>query len=293
MLSSSPLNASARFASLLLLACSLAVGWYVWRTGPVVNVRFGHDVPIVLDGAWRVLNGQVPNVDFHSLFGPLFFLLAALGMVLGGPSLHALVALTLLLFFALAAWAWAIAWPRAHVITAMFFTALVGLVVVGTYHLGFDHTVVTYANLYNRYAYALLFILVFERVFPPLDAEGLQGTFGAASTGVVLVALLFIKFTFFVVALGFVVVCGFSRGRVEGRRALLVGSLVALVPMALYLRFGFGAVLQDYLVPIQVRREIVASSSFVAHKVLPSFDALAAVGAMVAALLGGPDQPCS
>jgi hypothetical protein len=282
------LNAGARLASLLLLACSLAAGWYVWRTGPVVNVRFGHDVPVVLDGAWRVLNGQVPNVDFHSLFGPLFFLLAALGMALGGPSLHALVALNLVLFFALAAWAWAIAWPRAHVLTATFFTALVGLVILGTYHLGFDHVVVTYANLYNRYGYALLFILMFERMFPPREAEGRQETFGAASTGVLLVALLFLKVTFFVVGLGFVVVCGLLRGRVAGWRAVLVGALVALAPMALYLRFGFGAVLRDYLIPLHVRRDVVASQAFVSQKVLPSLVELEALGAMVAVLLVAP-----
>lgn len=282
------MNAVVRTTSLLLLACSLAVGFYVWRTGPVVNVRFGHDVPIVLDGAWRVLNGQVPNVDFHSLFGPLFFVLAALGMAIGGASLHALVALTLVLFYALSAWAWAIAWPRAHLGVAAGFTVLVALLVLGTYHLGFDHTVVTYANLYNRYGYALLFILVFERAFELRVPSARQEAFGAASSGFILVALLFIKVTFFLVGAGFVALCALLRWRLRGWRAFVVGALLLLVPMAIYLRLGFGAVARDYLVPLQVRRDVVTSPTFVMDKVLPSLGALKVLGVMSALLLVAP-----
>ena len=37
---------------------------------------------LVLDGAWRMLNGQRPHVDFNSIIGPAAYLPTVVGLVL-------------------------------------------------------------------------------------------------------------------------------------------------------------------------------------------------------------------
>ena len=39
----------------------------------------GHDIFVPLEVGWRVINGQRPHVDFTSAYGPLLFLVSAMG----------------------------------------------------------------------------------------------------------------------------------------------------------------------------------------------------------------------
>jgi hypothetical protein len=50
------------------------------ETGPINE--FGHDVVLLLNGSWRLLNGQVPYRDFYLALGPLEYMIIAGGMVL-------------------------------------------------------------------------------------------------------------------------------------------------------------------------------------------------------------------
>ena len=43
---------------------------------------FAHDSFMVLDGAWRMLNGQRPHVDFNSMIGPAAYLPTVVGLLL-------------------------------------------------------------------------------------------------------------------------------------------------------------------------------------------------------------------
>src|ERR1035438_1372010 len=45
---------------------------------------YGHDIFIALDGAWRVVNGQRPAIDFFAQMGPAYYLLHAAGLRLAG-----------------------------------------------------------------------------------------------------------------------------------------------------------------------------------------------------------------
>ena len=51
---------------------------------------YGHDVFIALDGAWRVVNGQRPGVDFFGQMGPCYYLLHAAGLALAGNAARGL-----------------------------------------------------------------------------------------------------------------------------------------------------------------------------------------------------------
>src|SRR3569623_280463 len=64
------------FMALLLLALLLPGRTYLGQ--------YANDFMVFVDGANRILNGQVPNREFHTPLGPLAFLLPAFGWWAGG-----------------------------------------------------------------------------------------------------------------------------------------------------------------------------------------------------------------
>jgi hypothetical protein len=82
------------FLLLAMVACRGLVAMYGMRFYP-------QDGFLVLDGAWRMLNGQRPHVDFNSIIGPAAYLPTLVGFRLASNTAagfgygQALVALVL------------------------------------------------------------------------------------------------------------------------------------------------------------------------------------------------------
>src|ERR1039458_10517279 len=60
------------------------------RTGIVPMRSYVSDVVFFADNGWRALWGQRPHADYSSPFGPVTFLLSALGLKLAGGNLNGL-----------------------------------------------------------------------------------------------------------------------------------------------------------------------------------------------------------
>src|SRR5208282_286473 len=74
-----------RRSGLVLLAIFILLAILFGLVGtPPISVPW--DTAILLDGGWRIINGQVPHADFHTPIGPLTYLLAAFGMKIAPPS---------------------------------------------------------------------------------------------------------------------------------------------------------------------------------------------------------------
>src|SRR5258708_20645244 len=54
--------------------------------GAVPTRIYGHDIFFLLDNGWRVINGVRPHVDYYSPWGPVMFLVSALGLTISGHS---------------------------------------------------------------------------------------------------------------------------------------------------------------------------------------------------------------
>lgn len=60
---------------------------YIMLIGPDIAINaYPNDLMVPLQTAWRTLQGQVPNVDFHNPVGPLYAWLEAFGMYLSNGS---------------------------------------------------------------------------------------------------------------------------------------------------------------------------------------------------------------
>src|SRR5215218_7316973 len=68
----------------VILATALIFALLLALPGRTVTTAYVNDLFIFLDGAHRVMSGQVPNRDFHTALGPLVYYLPAAGLLLSG-----------------------------------------------------------------------------------------------------------------------------------------------------------------------------------------------------------------
>ena len=221
----------AKPSSLVLWIGLLLIAGSAAFIGAVHTKIYGHDIFVLLDNGWRVLNGQRPHVDYDSPFGPVSFLIAALGLALTGTSVNGIGIGSALFSLTIGAWCYFAARHRLRpmllTITCLFLAALVA----APYPLGLTPFDSSHAMVYNRYGYALL---------------GLVLIGGGFSTGVALALALFLKASYFAAGLGLLAVAYIFRpfGRVEAMRLVAGFSLISLL-LLWYLRFDVAAIARD------------------------------------------------
>ncbi len=162
------------------------------------------DVFTLLNGGYRIYEGQSPSTDFSNPIGPLVYGLVAIGMHLErSPSLEA-VTYSQVIFLAIASpLAWLVSSRRLPAPYAAGFTVFVAFLAVDVRPLGFGSTQMSYAMLYNRdgwllYSSLLLLVLLPRRARPANSkaqiADGLL-------LGVLLGLIFYDKITFFLASL--------------------------------------------------------------------------------------------
>lgn len=237
----------SRICLTLLLVLVLLTAGVMVAMGATPILIYPNDFSYIIDGSWRVANGQIPHLDFFTPLGPVIFLVGGLGMQLAGPCVSSIAYANTLVFVVFSTWAWAIARTRLSPALSFLFALYVGFMVAATsvYAQGFK--ALGYSAMFNRYGVALTALVLLEtlgcprRQFRPSSylAQGL-------STGIALGVLFFLKLNFFGVAS-----MGLMVGAIllpQGRSrwiGLCVGtSLIALLILG-YLRFHIAPFYHD------------------------------------------------
>src|ERR671913_1859177 len=70
--------------ALLILSMAAVCALLLALPGRTVTTAYVNDLFIFLDGAHRIVSGQVPNRDFHTALGPLVYYIPAAGLLLSG-----------------------------------------------------------------------------------------------------------------------------------------------------------------------------------------------------------------
>ncbi len=231
----------AKPSSRLSGVCAIALVFFTGAAAAVIGAVhtriFGHDVFIFFDAGWRVLNGQRPEVDFNPSMGPLLSLLAAAGLKLAGNSANGIGYMSALESAIVGCWAYALTRRRMAAVPSTLAAIVLALIAAAPFPIGLPPNSFSHAMVYNRYGYALAGLVALE-CFQP----GAGTLLGGVSTGILSAALLFLKPSYCLVALGFAACSTASWRRAIG---VAIGGLSAVVAMMAYLHFDFAALCGD------------------------------------------------
>lgn len=233
-----------RIGLVLLVILCLELSAAILATGcPTLN-SMPWDLATLLDGGYRVLNGQKPHVDFYSPLGLVTLALVAVGMKIGSPTASAIAYTHAILLPVLALWAWILLRTRAPAFFAGFLALWVGVLAVTPRSLGWPPPLASYSMQYNRWGWALLLIAAIELFLPRRDGKD-RGIAGI-STGLITGLLLFLKINYFAVAVAAIAVRLACRG-LDWKWLVRTAGAFTLVAAAgfWYLNFNFAAFIGD------------------------------------------------
>lgn len=213
--------------------------------GAVPTFLAGHDNFFFLENGWRALHGLRPHLDFWSPWGPLTFLVVALGLKLNHGSPDGLAYGTAIFALVIGLWTYRIGRDRLAPVPRVLLGLYAAALSCAQYPLGWMPTTLSPAMLYNRYGYALLVPVLLE-CFQRLDrTPSAEEWVGGVSTGAALALALFLKASYFFAGVGLLaasLVVWFP----SLRRALGIATgftVVAFLGLA-YLRFELAAILR-------------------------------------------------
>lgn len=204
-----------RLAGLFLLILFVPVVAVLVMTG-AAPIAGPWDVVSLLDGGWRILNGQAPHTDYHTPIGPLCYLLVAFGMKIASPSTSSIAYGSALLLAFLLPLAWYITSKRLPWFVASVVVLFLGFYLVTPRPPGYAIFDTTYAMIYNRQGYVLLSLLLLCVFLRPTSCGRGSDSVEGLIVGTLLALLLYCKITYLVVAAGLTLL-----GVVRERRPLL------------------------------------------------------------------------
>jgi hypothetical protein len=194
--------------------------------GQTITTKYLNDLFIFLDGVHRVAEGQVPNRDFHTALGPLVYYAPALGYWLSGNLGGAMPVGMALIVIALAPAAAHILSSRLRPAIALPLAAFVILVAAVPINLGESISALSFAMFYNRIGWSALALLLVLYLRPSRPGR-YQALLDAASAAFLIVLMLYIKISYGVVGLGFLVFMLLDprqRGWAAAALVLVVGA---------------------------------------------------------------------
>jgi hypothetical protein len=220
----------------VLLALAAAFALLLALPGQTVATKYLNDLFVLLDGAYRVAGGQVPNRDFHTILGPLASYVPAIGHALSGTWGGAMPAGMALVTVALAL-------PIAHVLAsrlrpviALPFGIFLLLILAVPILLGESITALSFAKFYNRIGWAALGALLVMYLRPE-RVQARQNLLDMLCAAFLALVMLYTKLTYGVVALAFLAALDVG-GRLRGTWGQIVdhilGNMTDYVLVALF-----------------------------------------------------------
>lgn len=170
----------------------------IFGRGLTFTAIFLNDSFVFFDGIHRLAAGQVPHADFSTPAGALSYYLPYLGFRITGGYAGAVEAASLILALAVVPVSALILWGRAGAALSVLLLGVIACVIVVPIVPGWTVPDYSHAMHYNRWSWGLLLALCSLALSPdkarlPAGAVGLLGA-------LLLVALFFVKITYFVFA---------------------------------------------------------------------------------------------
>ena len=236
------------FAIALILALLLAL------PGQTVTTKYVNDLFIFLDGAYRIMEGQVPNQDFHSSLGPLAFYLPAVGYALTGQLGAAMpvgMAIAVVLLGVVGAH---IIGSRMRALTGVPLAVFLLLVATVPLNPGEGIGDLSFAMFYNRLGWTAVGLLLIMYL-PPRASDNTHTYLDALCATALTAFLIYLKGSYGLVALGFIVFTLTNRS--SWRWSALALALLAATAIVVELVWrGSAGYLDDVMLARDVSGEL-------------------------------------
>ena len=238
-----PFRASLALFLVIFALCGLRA-----FTGLIGSRDFSHDAFMFFDGAWRMLSGQHPHIDFYSHVGFLTYLPTAAGLWLSHGTAWGFGYGQALVGLVLGVWTYFLCRDRLTDVPRALMCVAVVLIAVAPFAIGFSPLKVSPGMIYNRQGYALIALLLTEAFQAPLSRRQRYELRGGISSGVILALLLFLKITYFAIGLFLLVALLFCRSQERQRwTGIAIGFVSVSFICCAYFRFRMSSMLHDLL----------------------------------------------
>ena len=214
-----------------------------------------NDVMGLTDAAYRTYLGQIPSIDFYSIYGIAVYFPAALGFHFGLNASevlafgHFVVALFLLPLAAITVY------RRFSILPSFIFVLYVFLLIVAPTEMGGFFLTHTFGTYYNRHCYAALAIVLLHYV-EPRSMRRTDSYLDAAVLTLLLLFLVYSKTSFGGVALGFVIANALTSKWKLRTMAVTLAACVVLIGAIGMLTHYNSAYLADNLAMAQAKGSI-------------------------------------
>jgi hypothetical protein len=233
----------ALVATLVLGVCFIRAYVGLWGSRIYTQDAFS-----MLDGAWRVINGQRPHLDFYTGLGPVTYLITAAGVIIAKGNAAGLAYGQALFGCVAGLWAYLLCQRRMRSVATILVSVIVVLMAIVPTTIGDIPAGITPATTYNRCGYALVALLMIEALSARRPGRGRDEFIGGLSTGIVLGTLLFLKISFFMGAGFLLLALAPLRKQTRGRwYGIAAASGITVLAFAWYLRFDLAAMYNDLL----------------------------------------------
>ncbi|APX14043.1 hypothetical protein BWR18_19465 (plasmid) [Tateyamaria omphalii] len=185
-------------------ATTLICGALLVLPGVTASSMYFNDILIFLDGAYRVVNGQVPNQDFHTALGPLNYYLPGLGYWMTDRLGMAMPVGMAALMLVTAPIMIHVLGTRLRPLIGVPLAIFLVLLLATPMNTGEIPSKISFAMFYNRIGWVLLGILLVLHLHPERTVRW-QGWRDAAAAATLTMLLVYTKMTYGVVALCFLV----------------------------------------------------------------------------------------
>ncbi|MGO9009989.1 MAG: hypothetical protein ACLQPN_07790 [Bryobacteraceae bacterium] len=245
-----------RLMMVFLAGLALICGATVF-VGAVPTRVYGHDIFFLLDNGWKVINGLRPHVDYYSPWGPLTFLIAGLGLKLSGYGVNGIGYGNAVAALIVGIWSFFLTSNRLASSARLLLSFFLAVLVAAPYALGNSPFSSSHAMVYNRYGYALLGLILVETSKARCGGRGELA--GGISTGAALSLTLFLKASYFLMAVALIGVISLILWRLALRRLLGIALGFSFVSacMLAYLRFDVAAMFRDLRMAAGARAELL------------------------------------
>ena len=233
-------EASVGTKTVLLTSCLvfwLVAAYFIFIRGSnTLLCTMAHDVFVYYDGAYRVSNGQVPHVDFHTPMGAGCYVIPYWGWKIAGRFAGSLEHTSLLVAALLMGVGVRILASRYWLASSVPLLLFLTLLILVPLNIGETPEQISHSMFYNRYGWAGL-TLVFLFFVEPTRISKASNWLDALCLGTLLVFLLYLKITYFLVALVFLPLLALKS---PYNRRMVFGALGASAVAAGLLEIVYG-----------------------------------------------------